>query len=110
METYQRNNEELKQLAIAKDNFVASLSHEMRTPLNGVLGMLQLALMRSDPDEKDRYIEKALAAGALLTGLLDDTLDLTRLEHGRAILNLASISLPALARSCIELVQPTATP
>ena len=75
-------------------------------PLNGIMGMLELAKLRSDPDEIKSFIDKAISAGKLLTGLLDDTLDLTRLEHGRATLDIKPISLPALARSCIELVQP----
>ena len=43
LESYRRDNEELKQLTVAKDTFVASLSHEMRTPLNGIVGLLELA-------------------------------------------------------------------
>ena len=73
------------------------------------MGMLQLATLAPE-SEKQGFVDRALAASALLTALLDDTLDVTRLEHGRAILNVGPISLPALARSCIELVQPSAAP
>ena len=54
------------------------------------------------------FIERALLAGDLLKGLLDDTLDMKRLEQGRVVLNVGAVSLPTLARSCIELVQPAA--
>ena len=104
----ERDNKELKQLTVAKDTFVASLSHEMRTPLNGIMGMLQLAKTRRDPAEIRSFISRSLVACDQLQGLLDDTLDLTRLEQGRAILNVGPLSPPALARNCIELVEPAA--
>ena len=70
--------------------------------------MLQLARLRRDPAEIKSFIRRSLTAGHLLEGLLDDTLDLTRLEQGRAILNVGPLSPPALARNCIELVEPAA--
>ena len=108
VESYRRDNEELKRLAVDKDNFVASLAHEMRTPLNGIQGMLQLAKLRGDMGEVQGYIDRSLLACEHLAALLDDTLDVKRLEQGRAILNVGALSLPALARSCIELAQPAA--
>eukprot|EP00316_Scyphosphaera_apsteinii_P008009 CAMPEP_0119329630 /NCGR_PEP_ID=MMETSP1333-20130426/76297_1 /TAXON_ID=418940 /ORGANISM="Scyphosphaera apsteinii, Strain RCC1455" /LENGTH=817 /DNA_ID=CAMNT_0007338797 /DNA_START=59 /DNA_END=2512 /DNA_ORIENTATION=+ len=107
-EMYRRDNETLKQLAVCKDNFVASLSHEMRTPLNGILGMLQL-LTKSDNLEQMKCItDKALAAGELLKALLDDTLNVTRLEQGRIQLDIGRMSLPKWSHDCVELMRPSA--
>ena len=108
IETYRRDKEELKQLALAKDNFVAALSHEMRTPLNGILGMLQLAQGHDRTDEVQEYIEHALSAGAMLKQLLDDALDVTRIEQGRLPLELSRICLTDAARTCVHIIQPTA--
>jgi signal transduction histidine kinase len=67
----------------AKSAFLAHMSHELRTPLNGVLGMLQVAL-RSPLDERQRHwLEVAQSSGRLLLTLLNDLLDLSRIEAGR---------------------------
>lgn len=76
-----------KQLAeassLAKSEFLANMSHEIRTPLNGVLGMLQLIRASEVSGDVESYAEMALRAGQRLTGLLNDILDLSRIEAGR---------------------------
>jgi len=106
---YRRATEELKQLGAAKDNFVASLSHEMRTPLNGVFGMLQIAQRCADWAELRELLDKAETACQMLVGLLDETLDITKFEKGLVQLSSDHLSLPKLSRDCVALVCPTAS-
>jgi len=71
----------------AKSDFLASMSHEIRTPLNGVMGVLHL--LRDDPNSNDGglLLEKALESGEVVTALINDVLDLSKIEAGRMSLD-----------------------
>ena len=71
----------------AKSNFLANMSHDLRTPLNGIIGYTELALQEPDPDIKMDYLQKIASSGKLLLDLLNDTLDLSRIESGKLKLN-----------------------
>jgi len=72
----------------AKTDFISKMSHDIRTPLNAVLGMDRLALNEADHPEKVReYLGKAVASGELLTSLVNDILDLSKIESGKMKLN-----------------------
>lgn len=69
--------------SVAKSRFIANMSHEIRTPMNGILGVLHILKGgRLDPDSRD-LVEKAIDSSVLLQGLLNDVLDLSRIEEGR---------------------------
>ena len=71
---------EAKQASEAKSAFLAVMSHELRTPMNGVLGMLDL-LSAADLDPREqRFVETAMHSGDLLLTLIDDLLDLSRID------------------------------
>ncbi len=83
----------------AKTSFLAHMSHEIRTPLNAVLGYAQI-LQRDKalPPEHRRAIEAIANSGAHLFGLIDDVLDISKIEAGRMELQLADFSLAGLVR------------
>jgi signal transduction histidine kinase len=77
----------------SKSIFLSSMSHDIRSPLNGILSFTELALQEKDPVKKDKDIELTRSSGDFLLGLVNDTLDLSRYESGKAEMNLASLSL-----------------
>ncbi len=89
--------------ARTRANFLASMSHEIRTPLNGVLGMLGLAL-ESEKDQGQRNrLEIALNAGENLLGLLNDILDISKVEAGKLSLETIPFSMRELIDECTTL-------
>jgi signal transduction histidine kinase/ActR/RegA family two-component response regulator len=76
--------------SIAKSRFLATMSHEIRTPMNGILGMAQLLLMSGcDESESHEYARTILNSGQTLLTLLNDVLDLSKVEAGKFELNRA---------------------
>ena len=93
----------------AKSQFLANISHEIRTPMNGVLGVLHLLKGEVGlSDEGRRLLDEAIGCGAMLSELLGDVIDLSRIELGR--LDLASEPLdPAAAlESVLGMLRPQA--
>jgi signal transduction histidine kinase len=67
----------------AKSSFLANMSHEIRTPLNGVLGMLQLLELTALEEEQQSYVQVSLQSSKNLLRILNDILDLSKIEAGR---------------------------
>ncbi|MBQ3058724.1 MAG: response regulator [Desulfovibrio sp.] len=72
--------------ARSKSEFLAKMSHELRTPMNGVLGMTQLAMQADPPPAQLAYLKKIQGAASLLLDIINDVLDLAKVEAGRYIL------------------------
>ena len=96
----------------AKDAFLACMSHEMRTPLNGLLGMLELATccFESKPEDVRRFVKQAHNSGQLLLNLINDILDITRIEAGQLELDSRAFSLRAALEETIDLIRPKVSP
>jgi signal transduction histidine kinase/CheY-like chemotaxis protein len=78
----------------AKSDFLANMSHEIRTPLNGVLGLTEV-LSRTDLSAVQRnYTQQILASGSLLLTILNDLLDMAKLESGQLSINPSKVELP----------------
>lgn len=94
-----------------KDEFLASMSHELRTPLNSILGMTEALQDEIYGDVTPRQ-RKALgtidASGRHLLSLINDILDLAKIESGQIELTYSTVDVEALCQSTLRLVQPTA--
>jgi signal transduction histidine kinase len=84
------------------------MSHDLRTPLNGILGFTDLALKEPDPAGKQEYLEKIKLSGDLLLSLVNDTLDLSRIESGKMKLEPEDTDSRSFLQSVIAAVRPTA--
>ncbi|MCV6589956.1 MAG: ATP-binding protein [Marinobacterium sp.] len=91
-----------------KGRFLTVMSHEIRTPLNGMLGMLELMSSETDVDKRAHYTHTALEAGNNLNELINNLLDLARLDAGRLRLRPKPCLLPDLLTSVVDLMQPLA--
>ena len=92
----------------AKANLLAIMSHEMRTPLNGVLGMLQL-LSATDLNERQRkYLSVMDRSGKMLLEHVNDVLDISRYDAGRIVVNSVDFDLWALCKDVVESLEVSA--
>jgi len=80
----------------AKSQFLANMSHEIRTPLNGIVGMVELMQLTEMSPAQRRYVDTANQSSQALLRLIDDILDLSKIEVGRLELEYAPFHLPTL--------------
>jgi signal transduction histidine kinase/ActR/RegA family two-component response regulator len=90
-------------------NFLSSMSHDMRTPLNGILGYTSLALSTEDPARRQDYLEKIDLSGHLMLDLVNDVLDLSKMESGKFELDPEVVNAGMLVNSIISSVQQLAS-
>jgi signal transduction histidine kinase len=96
------------QMEKQRKTFVASFSHELRTPLAGIMGMLELlSNLRLDPQALE-YTHKAAVSANLLLNLVNDILDMSRIEAGKMSINAEIFDLHDAIKSSVELVRQQA--
>ncbi len=104
-----RKTRELEHATQVRSQFLARMSHELRTPLNAITGFAQL--MSADrkntltPRQMQR-LEKIRRNSIQLLNLINDILDISKIDADRLVLDVASVDLPAVMRDCSELIAP----
>ena len=102
---------ELAQVSQHKSQFLANMSHELRTPLNAILGYTELILdsvYGEKPDRMRTVLQRIERNGKHLLGLINDVLDLSKIEAGQLTLSLAPYSLKDVVQSVYSAVEPLA--
>ena len=92
----------------AKSRFLTTMSHEVRTPISGILGMADLLREASLGPENASYVEAIRSSGSALIALIDEILDLAKIEAGRFDLVVETVDLRRLAEGVVELLAPRA--
>lgn len=91
----------------AKSEFLSQMSHDIRTPLNAVIGMTSIASMHIDDHEKVKdCLKKISLSSQHLLSLINDVLDMSKIESGSIALSLESMSLPGLLEDIVTIMQP----
>jgi signal transduction histidine kinase/ActR/RegA family two-component response regulator len=100
--------EEAERASRAKSEFLSGMSHELRTPLNAILGFAQLLGIDDLGPDHGESVEHILRAGRHLLQLIDEVLDVARIEQGRLSLSIEPVRLDEVVREALDLVQPLA--
>ena len=107
-EKMRRAKEQAVAASRAKSTFLANMSHEIRTPINGVLGMTDL-LMRTSLDDRQKQLAQTLrSSGSMLLSIIEDVLDISRIEAGKLSIVAAPFSLLSCCEDALALLQPLA--
>jgi PAS domain S-box-containing protein len=102
---------ELERALRAKDAFLASMSHELRTPLNAILGLSEsLAENVAGPlnEKQQRYVKTISESGNHLLSLINDILDLARIESGQVVLNITEVHLQQVCQASLRMINQLA--
>jgi signal transduction histidine kinase len=103
---YERSIKSAKELAEAanrlKGEFLANVSHELKTPLNSMIGFTELSIEKAVDDEQREYLAMSLAAARTLQTLIDSILEFTRMEAGKLSAVASPFSLDSVLADCVD--------
>lgn len=99
--------EKAEQATKAKSEFLSNMSHDIRTPMNAIVGMTAIAIANVDDKQQvQNCLRKIALSGKHLLGLINDVLDMSKIESGKMTLNLEQISLREIMDNIVGIVQP----
>ncbi len=104
----QTSRESAEKASKAKSDFLSRMSHELRTPLNSILGFAQLLQMDDIPGQQADAVDHILRAGRHLLDLIDEVLDIARIESGYLELTLVPVAVAEIVSEALELTNPMA--
>lgn len=91
----------------SKSEFLSNMSHDIRTPMNAIIGMTTIALTNIDDKQRvESSLKKIVLSSKHLLGLINDVLDMSKIESGKMILNVELVSLREIMDSIVSIVQP----
>ncbi len=90
----------------AKSEFLATMSHEIRTPMNAILGFSEILLNTSENDQNKAYINAVLSSGRTLLSLINDILDLSKIEAGQLEINEQAVDMKAVINEIRQVFLP----
>ncbi|MCL2741331.1 MAG: ATP-binding protein [Oscillospiraceae bacterium] len=96
--------EEARGANLAKSNFLANMSHEIRTPMNAIIGMTAIGSAAADPGQKDHSFRRIGDASHHLLGIINDILDVSKIESGKFELSRAEFEFEAMLRRVVNVV------
>jgi signal transduction histidine kinase len=94
-----------EQASRAKSNFLANMSHEIRTPLNAIIGMTTIAKNSNDSQRKDYCLDKVESASIHLLGLINDILDMSKIEEDKFVLSYSEFDFSAMIQRVISIFE-----
>src|SRR5690606_20961175 len=100
--------EEAERANLAKSEFLSRMSHELRTPLNSILGFGQVLARRELPDDQRKNVDHIVKAGRHLLSLIDEVLDIARIEANRQQFSLEPVHLGRVVEEALALIRPLA--
>ncbi len=116
--TYDHNQKQLEKIEMARQEaeranqaksvFVSNMSHDLRTPLNGALGFIDLAMQENNQAKKQEYLQKSDASAKLLLDIVNDILELSRIENGKVQLEEQNVNEMDLIPSIVGSLVPSA--
>lgn len=107
MEELEKAREEAVHATRAKSEFLSNMSHDIRTPMNAIVGMTAIAVANIDDKKQiQNCLKKITLSSKHLLGLINDVLDMSKIESGKLTLHIEQISLREVMDSIVNIVQP----